>query len=54
MGKCDICGSEQVKTYTCKTCEKDFCVKCGASHKKTCYTCKPKGSGGFLKGLFGR
>lgn len=41
-----------------KECTKDFCVQCGASHKKTCYTCKPKGSGsgplGFLKGIFGK
>ena len=58
MGTCDICKNEQVKTYDCKGCGAGFCSACGASHKKTCYTCKPKGNGsgplGFLKGVFGK
>ncbi len=58
MGTCGICGNEQVKTYDCKECGKGFCVQCGASHKKICYSCKPKSSGGgplgFLKGIFGK
>ncbi|MBN2336617.1 hypothetical protein JXL21_13745 [Candidatus Bathyarchaeota archaeon] len=55
MPDCEICGAQQVKTYECKECGKQFCVRCGKSHKKICNNClsdKGKGSGSG-KGLLG-
>lgn len=39
MPDCEVCGRIRVKTYTCKECEKNFCSKCGKTHKNLCNDC---------------
>jgi hypothetical protein len=58
MPSCDFCGTDRVKTYECKECDKEFCVSCGKSHKNICNNCfeSKRGKGStplnIISGLF--
>jgi hypothetical protein len=57
MPDCEICGAQRVKTYKCKECGVNFCVRCGKSHKNLCNKCLSKDVKSsplsIITGLFG-
>jgi len=39
MPKCQICGEEEDKVYTCKKCGTIFCEWCGSTDDILCINC---------------
>ena len=43
MPRCEICGEEVSKVYTCKECEIVFCEECGDPEQGLCMLCLSEG-----------